>query len=238
MDAYFIAVNVSGTIEQSLQMVLAGFVNACFRNPVSSWFTFMGNFVMLGWVCSSWALLFCVVVPQKNVVLVTALFHALMGLIFGGGLAPYTFDKIYESSRLNFVSAFFAPARYFIESLPVSDFKCLPDQTGFTQTQEATDFPREFQSFLVRGPGTLDKNIGDQTCRGWFWAWPAMFTIGLTIRLYAHAFLYLVERSKKNKPPLSTQCLSSFSLNWRIGFLLVLLVLMQVTSILLIVLER
>jgi len=238
MDAYFIAVHVSGTLEQSLQMVLAGCVNACLRNPVSSWFAFVGHFVMLGWVCSSWALLFCVVVPAKNLVLVTALFHALMGLILGGGLAPFTLIRIYESSFFNFVSGFFAPARYFMESLLVSDFKCLPDQTGFTQTQEATNFPQEYQSFLDRGPGTLDKNIGVQTCRGWFWAWPTMFAVGLTIRLYAHVFLHLVERSKKNKAPLSTQCTSSFSLNWRIVFLLVLLVLMQVTSILLIVLER
>eukprot|EP00588_Corethron_pennatum_P019915 CAMPEP_0194313112 /NCGR_PEP_ID=MMETSP0171-20130528/10006_1 /TAXON_ID=218684 /ORGANISM="Corethron pennatum, Strain L29A3" /LENGTH=1166 /DNA_ID=CAMNT_0039067921 /DNA_START=59 /DNA_END=3560 /DNA_ORIENTATION=+ len=152
MDAYFIAVNVSGTLEQSLQMVLAGFVNACLRNPVSSWFAFVGNFVMLGWVCSSWALLFCVIVPEKNLVIVTALFHALNGLLLGGGLSPFIFIRIYESSFLNFISGFFAPARYFMESLLVSEFKCLPDQTGFTQTQEATDFPQEFQSFLYAVP--------------------------------------------------------------------------------------
>eukprot|EP00587_Corethron_hystrix_P006155 CAMPEP_0113302432 /NCGR_PEP_ID=MMETSP0010_2-20120614/3245_1 /TAXON_ID=216773 ORGANISM="Corethron hystrix, Strain 308" /NCGR_SAMPLE_ID=MMETSP0010_2 /ASSEMBLY_ACC=CAM_ASM_000155 /LENGTH=527 /DNA_ID=CAMNT_0000156217 /DNA_START=1562 /DNA_END=3142 /DNA_ORIENTATION=- /assembly_acc=CAM_ASM_000155 len=96
-NAYFVAINITSTIEHSIQMVLAGFVCAVIRNPLTSWFAFIGNFVMLGWVSVSWALLFGVILPTKNLVVFTGFFMASCGILVGGAIPPIEYKDIYSS---------------------------------------------------------------------------------------------------------------------------------------------
>jgi len=149
-----------------------------------------------------------------------------MSAVFGGGMKPYNFKRLYEDPLLNFISGFFSPPRYFIESLVISDFKILPEQTGFTTTTLMGDLPFN-NSFVYTGVGMLDKSLTVQSSYGWFWAWPIMLAVGITIRLYAYMSLHAL------RDELFLRCV-----NKRVAVVLVVLVGMQIISVYLILAER
>lgn len=95
--------------------------------------------------------------------------------------------------------AFFSPPRFFSEAIVVSEMKCLPPQTGFTQTDEATNFPVGEDSFSFLSIGQLDSNVTDFSCSGWYWGILPAFMVGLTIRFAAFGAINSLNRSKMAK---------------------------------------
>lgn len=110
INAYFVAVNITSFIEHSIQMILAGFVFVLFRSTISSWWATFLNFIMLGWGCVSWALLFSVIIPPKNLIVVTGFFMSFFSILFGGAIPPFDFEAIYDSHVLQLICGFFSPA--------------------------------------------------------------------------------------------------------------------------------
>mmetsp|Transcript_42187 Transcript_42187/g.98893 ORF Transcript_42187/g.98893 Transcript_42187/m.98893 type:complete len:292 (-) Transcript_42187:55-930(-) len=238
-NAYFVAINITSTIEHSIQMVLAGFVCAVIRNPLTSWFAFIGNFVMLGWVSVSWALLFGVILPTKNLVVFTGFFMASCGILVGGAIPPIEYKDIYSSYWLMAFSGLFSPTRLFIENFVVNDYKCLQEQTGFTQCADAIQFPEEFQSFNVTKLGQLDKKIHIHSCDGWFWNFFPSFLIGLTIRFYAGILMHVVNRPQQNEPPLKkVLSWNLFKSCRKVQFVAFLMLLLPVLTLCSIIMER
>jgi len=199
LNSYFIAVNISSTIEHSIQMALAGLVCAFVRGTVSSWFGVMCNFIMLGWISVSWAFLFSVVVPLKNLVVVVGFYMAFFGLLAGGGIPPIEYKEIYSNTSIEIMCGLFSPTRFFIETVVVSDFRCLLEQTGFSQGENSVNFPEEKKSFTKIHLGLRDKSVGSHRCNGWYWGYLPSFLVGLAIRVSAGLLLHMVNRSKQSK---------------------------------------
>jgi hypothetical protein len=112
---------------------------------------------------------------------------------------------IYEEGNdlLALFSGFISPTRYFIEGLTVSEYRCLPEQSGFTQTSAATNFPPEANSFALLDLAQNDSDVKEQSCSGWSWGALPAFLVGLTIRWIAAGAIHVSERSKQAKKPLS-----------------------------------
>jgi hypothetical protein len=88
INAYFAAINITSGIEHSLQILLAASAAFWLRNSLAHWGSYCINFLMMAWLCVSWALFLPLLVPPKNVVLVVGFFMAFFGLLFSGGLSP------------------------------------------------------------------------------------------------------------------------------------------------------
>jgi hypothetical protein len=113
------------------------------------------------------------------------------------------FADIYEdNSVLALFVGFVSPTRYFIEGLTVAEFRCLPEQSGFTQTAIAINFPRELNSFALIGLAQNDSNVRQQSCSGWYWGVLPALLVGLTIRWAAAGAIHVSERPKQAKKPL------------------------------------
>jgi hypothetical protein len=111
-------------------------------------------------------------------------------------------DIYKDNSVLALFVGFVSPTRYFIEGLTVAEFRCLPEQSGFTQTAIAINFPQPLNSFALIGLAQNDSNVREQSCSGWYWgALPALL-VGLTIRWAAAGAIHVSERAKQAKKPL------------------------------------
>ena len=110
INAYFLAVNITSTIEHSLQMALAGLVCILFRSIISSWISFILNFVLLGWSCVAWGLLFAVIMPPRNLIISLGFFMSFSSLIISGGAPPISFEVMYKSDLLQILSGFLSPS--------------------------------------------------------------------------------------------------------------------------------
>jgi len=216
IDAYYLAITLVMTIEHSIQLIFAGLICGVIRSTPSSWCALIINFIMLGWVCVSWAILFSVIVPPKNLTIVTGFFMAFFGLLFGGAISPVEYEDIYSKLYLEILSGFLAPTRYFIETFVVSDFKCLPVQTGFTSFN-STRFPAENKSFFKNHLGQRDPNVGNHSCNGWYWGFLPSFFLGLSIRILAmvlmHAPTPMLQRNSYKLPLLK----GTRKWNWKSG---------------------
>lgn len=92
INAYFLALNVTGTLVHSLQMVLCSLFAFWLRDSIARWHSYYINFIMLAWLCVGWAMLIPLLVPLNNVVMATGFFMAFFGLLFSGGLSPVTYN--------------------------------------------------------------------------------------------------------------------------------------------------
>jgi hypothetical protein len=107
-----------------------------------------------------------------------------------------------DNDLLALFSGFVAPARYFIEGLTVAEYRCLPEQSGCTQTAAAINFPQELNSFALLGLAQNDSSVREQSCSGWYWGVLPALLVGLTIRWVAAGTIHVSERSKQAKKPL------------------------------------
>lgn len=126
INAYFCAVNVVSTIEHSFQVVFSSMLALWLRNSLASWYSYYTNFLLLAWLCVSWALLFPLIVQPKSVVLVTSFYVVFFSLLFSGGIDPVTYSDIYSNNGVAVFSGLLSPTRYFIEAMAVAESKCLP----------------------------------------------------------------------------------------------------------------
>lgn len=92
VNAYFLAANITSTIEHSLQTVIAAGAAYWIRDSLADWWTYLTTFLMLSWLSVSWALLLPLLVTPKNVVVVIAFFMAFFGLLSSGGIAPVLYS--------------------------------------------------------------------------------------------------------------------------------------------------
>lgn len=88
VDAYFCAVNIISTLEHLPQILVSAMFALWLRNSIASWYSFVVNFLLVGWLCMGWGLLIPLLVPEKNVVLITGFFMVFFGLLMCGGIAP------------------------------------------------------------------------------------------------------------------------------------------------------
>jgi len=198
VNAYFLAINITTTIEHSVQLLLVGATAYWMRDAISGPASYLVSFLLLAWLTVSWALLLSVAVPPKNIFTVVGFFMAFSGLLFSGASPPVLYYDLYNSPALALFCGFFSPARYFTESLAVSEQRCLPAQSGFTQ-DAAPNFPPDGTSFSILGLAQNDSHVGNQTCDGWFWyVLPCIFA-GLTVRVAAGGLIHVVGRSQQAK---------------------------------------
>ena len=99
------------------------------------------NFVLLAWYTVAWGLFLAIIVPPESVTTVVGFFLALFGVLFGANLA-FSFNDLYNSPAMSVFASFVAPMRFFSEGIIVSESRCLAQQTGYTVTDEAFNFPQ------------------------------------------------------------------------------------------------
>jgi len=92
VNAYFLAVHIMSTLEHFAQATLAAIAAYWIRDSLVAGANYLVAFLMMTWLCVSWALLFPLIVAPKNVVVVTGFFMAFFGILFSGGLAPVTYE--------------------------------------------------------------------------------------------------------------------------------------------------
>ena len=92
INAFFLAINMSTTVEQGLQMLLAAIIAQWTRSSVASPASFYVAFLLLGWISVSWSLLLALVTPPKNTTVILGFFMAFLGLLFGGTTSPGTYE--------------------------------------------------------------------------------------------------------------------------------------------------
>ena len=92
INAYYIAINIVASLEHSIQVFIGAYFAFWIRNPIVVWYSFFIHFLLLTWLCVSWALFLPMIVPQENVTLVVGFFFAFCGLLFSGALPPVTYQ--------------------------------------------------------------------------------------------------------------------------------------------------
>jgi hypothetical protein len=98
LNAYFVAVNIVASLEHAIQVLIASFFAVWIRHPAASGFSFFVHFLLLSYICVSWALLVPMVVPPENVVVVVGFFVAFFGLLFSGALPPVEYEGMSRKS--------------------------------------------------------------------------------------------------------------------------------------------
>jgi ABC-type multidrug transport system ATPase subunit len=201
VTAYFVALNVFTTIEQGLQVMLGAVIAQWLRHSIANKATFYAAFLVLTWITLSWTLLIPLIVPPKNTILALGFFMGFFGLMFGGASPPVEYPEIYKegNAAIALVSAFFSPTRFFKETLIVSDQKCLPPQTGFTQAEDTYNFPQHLDSFSLIQMGQLDSSVNTPSCSGWYWGILPAVLVGFTVRFAALGCVNCLNRSQQAK---------------------------------------
>jgi hypothetical protein len=198
VNAYFLAVNIVTTVEHSIQLFLVGAASYWLRDAISGRASYYVSFLILAWLTVSWALLLSVVVPPKNIFNIVGFFMAFSGLLFSGASDPILYPDIYSNPIIGLFCGFFSPTRYFTESLAVSEHRCMPVQSGFTQSL-APNFPPDKTAFAILGLAQNDSSVGNRSCNGWFWYVLPAICVGLTVRLVAGGLIHVVGRSMQAK---------------------------------------
>ncbi len=205
VNAYFLALNVTSTLEHLVQMVLAAGCAYWIRDSLTPWYTFQIQFLMLMWTTVSWSLLIPLLVPANNTVLAVGFFMAFFGLLFSGGIDPVTYTGIYEDGNgvMALFSGIFSVTRFFIESMTVQEQRCLPAQSGFTIDPSSVNFPIDIVgSFHLIGLAQNDLSVVQRSCNGWYWGVLPAFLVGISLRVLAAGVLHVSDRSRQNKKSL------------------------------------
>ena len=95
LNAFYLAVNITSGMETTILMVILAFTVIWLRSSVTSELCTVLNFVMLGWIASSWSVFFPLVIPPRLIVLLLTFFMVFFGVAFSGGMDPATFKGKY-----------------------------------------------------------------------------------------------------------------------------------------------
>ena len=203
-NAYFLAVNITSTVEHVVQMFLAAGCAYWLRDSAtSSWYTYQVQFIMLMWMVVSWSLFLPLLVPPNNVVLGVGFFIAFFGLLFCGALAPVMYKDIYESDGMAVFSGILSVTRYFIEGMTVQELRNLPEQSGFTVQPSSVMFPYDkVGTFALTGFAQNDLSVVQKSGNGWYWGVLPAFMAGLFVRVLGLGALHVSDRSRQNKKSL------------------------------------
>ena len=226
INAYFLAVHLFDTLEMILKMTFTALFAICLRNTVVSEWSMVLNFIMLGWIASSWGLLFPLCIPPKSVILMTAFFMIFTSMLLSGspGTAVIEYSDMVESPFMNAISSFLSCTRFFIEAMAVSEFKTTPEQHGFT-TNITTVNPDTVSNIFVKfNLGAGDPNVIEQSDRGWYWFVLPSFFVGLTVRILGLIMLHACNRPQRLKKGILTDLKASSSMKIGCALFLVIFV--------------
>jgi ABC-type multidrug transport system ATPase subunit len=203
LNAYFWAISILSTIEHSVQVVIAAFFASWIRNPIGSNTSYYIHFLLLAWVTVSWALFIPMVFPADNVTLVAGFFFAFCGLMFSGAFAPIQYHQIYEEGGFKEVFAgWISPTRFFYEALAVGEYRCLPEQSGYTIEETSVNRQANSSMTIALGYAGHDYNAVRWSCNGWYWSVIPVLLIGFTIRYLAIGAMHAFYRGQQTKKPL------------------------------------
>ena len=111
---------------------------------------------------------------------------------------------IYPKNRSNFnfealFSSFVSTTCFFIETLVLYKYKCLPSQTGYTVFNKVSKFPEGDNSFVFIYLRRNYSEVNRLHCDGWYLGWIQAFFVGLTIRHTAFGGINCFVWSKQEK---------------------------------------
>jgi len=201
ITAYFLAFSLMSVFENGFQMILAGTLSYWLRVPLQPLFPYVLNFFMLQWGMVSWGHLITVLIPPDNLTIIVGTVLMCASLLCSGLSKPITTEAIYTSKPIALLAGFLSPSRYFIENYTVSDFRCLPEQYGFTKALSQTKFKKTSLDFLHLA--MTDQSTRLRHCKGWYYGIIRMFFVGLTIRVLT---LLLVQVSYRQQNILRCRC--------------------------------
>jgi type IV secretory pathway TrbD component len=203
LNAYFVAITCFSTVEHSVQAIIAAFFAFWIRNPLASATSFFVHFVLLAWVTAGWGLLIPMVTPQDSIVLVAGFFFSFCGLLFSGANSPVLYKDIYEQGGfLEVFAGWIAPTRFFFEALTVGEYRCLPEQSGFTIETEAINRSFNTSAFFILGYAGNDHTVTERSCDGWYWSVVPVVLVGITVRFAALGAMHGFSRAQQTKKPL------------------------------------
>lgn len=207
INAYFIAMNFTLTLELTIQMLMASGLAYGLRSSFTEFAVFFINFTLLAWVSASWAFFFFPFVPQANIVVVVGFTVTFTSLLFSGAISPFTYEEVYSNGFNEIFTGFIAPTRFFQEGMIVSEFRCLPAQTGFTRNSDiAKNFKDEFTVTAELSLGQNDlSRATNMDCSGWYWGVPAFFLVGLCLRATSLALTHACNRGNQAKANLKEE---------------------------------
>mmetsp|Transcript_31805 Transcript_31805/g.77040 ORF Transcript_31805/g.77040 Transcript_31805/m.77040 type:complete len:1246 (-) Transcript_31805:208-3945(-) len=202
-NAYLLAVNIMATLETSVQIVIVALIAAMLREPVASWGVFFAHFLAMAWTVVSWSLLFPMVMPAENVSTVLGAFFAFFGLLLSGAVPPIGFGKIYGGDIVEHLSAWLSVTRFFLEGMAASEHRCLPEQSGWTVSEESINFDRANTLMAYRrfSYARHDPNATLYDCGGWYWGILPTIFIGITVRYLGFLAMHGFNRGKQTKKP-------------------------------------
>lgn len=205
LNAYFGAISILSTLEHSTQVIIAAFFASWIRNPIASNVSYYTHFLLLAWITVAWALFIPMVVPADNVTLVAGFFFAFCGLMFSGAFAPITYQEIYVEGGFKEVFAgWISPTRFFYEALAVGEYRCLPEQSGYTIEETSVNRQANSSMTVVLGYAGHDYGAVRWSCNGWYWSVVPALLIGLTIRYLAIGAMHTMYRGQQTKEPLTS----------------------------------
>jgi hypothetical protein len=202
LNAYFFAVNILSTIEHSIQVLVAAVFATWIRHPIASHASYYVHFLLLAWLAVGWAMLFPMVCPADSVTLLSGFFYAFCGLIFSGAFSPFGYKQIYEGGIKEYISGWLSPTRFFFEALTVGEYRCMPEQSGFTIEPDSLNRNSSTTMLSVMGYAGHDLNAVRWSCDGWYWSVVPVILIGLTVRYLAIGAMHACFRAQQAKKPL------------------------------------
>jgi ABC-2 type transporter len=93
VNAYMGAVNIIVTIEVAVQCAISGVVAIWLRNNLAKWGSLLLQFILVGWLSTSWALLFPMIVPEDNAIMATGFYVVISSLLFSGNQSPILYKS-------------------------------------------------------------------------------------------------------------------------------------------------
>ncbi|VEU38252.1 unnamed protein product [Pseudo-nitzschia multistriata] len=203
INAYFFAINIISTIEFSIQVLIAALFATWIRNPIASYISYYIHFLLLTWVTVSWSMFFPMVCSPDTVPLVAGFFFTFCGLVFSGAFSPFGYEAIYEEGGFKEVLVgWVSPTRFFFEALTVGEYRCLPEQSGFTIASSSSN--RNSTNTMMRKMGYAGRDLQAVrwSCDGWYWSVAPAILIGITVRYLAFGAMHACFRAQQAKKPL------------------------------------
>merc|ERR1712238_161998 len=203
LNAYFFAINIISTLEHSAQVLIAAFFASWIRNPIASNVSYYIHFLLLAWLTVAWAMLLPMICPADSVILITGFFFTFCGLVFSGAFAPFEYKQICENGGFKeIIAGWLSPTRFFFESLAVGEYRCLPEQSGFTIKRTSLNRPANSTMMYLMGYAGHDYNAVRWSCDGWYWSVVPVILIGITVRYLAIGAMHAFFRGQQTKKPL------------------------------------
>jgi len=212
LTAFYLAVNITSTIEHTIQIIFVGVPVIWQFCSASGYTTSVLNFILMAWVSTSWALFFPIFIGPEYVQLVIAAFFAVFNVLFCGFLDPGKFSEIYGEIIIKFLSGMFSTTRYFVETWAVAERRTLPPQSGWT-LQHDTDLADGGVNWFNIAHLAQDymPETSHQSFAGWNYQLLSPFCVGITIRLGGCLLLHISNRSEQARSSILTDMRSSVS---------------------------